>query len=62
MPARSCSDQLAGKGSKVDKTTPLATIHAADEASFLRAQEMVKHAYNLGAAPAPLPPVLERIA
>ncbi len=55
-------DQLLGKGAAVDAKTPLAMIHAADEAGFARAAEMVKAAYVIGAAPKSYDPILERVA
>jgi thymidine phosphorylase len=55
-------DQLLGKGSAVDAQTPLAVVHAADDASFTRAAEMVKAAYVIGDAPKPYSAILERVA
>ena len=54
--------QLLGKGAVVDPKTPLALIHAADEASFARAAAIVKAAYVIGEAPAPSPCIHARIA
>jgi thymidine phosphorylase len=53
---------LLGKGGKADRATPLCRIHAADEASFLKAAEIVKNAYVLGEQPGRTPTVLARIA
>ena len=53
---------LAGKGARVDRSTPLCLVHAADEAAFARAASMVKSAYVLGGAPGESVSVLARIA
>ena len=53
--------QLAGKGKKVGKERPLATIHARDEVSFEKAASALRKAYRLGESPAATPPVIERI-
>ena len=53
---------LAGKGARVDAATPLAMVHAADEAAFERAAAAVRAAYHLGAAPPPhQSPILSRV-
>jgi thymidine phosphorylase len=49
--------KLAGKGAKLDRDRPLCVIHARDEASFARAEQLVREAYRLGDAPAPMPAV-----
>jgi thymidine phosphorylase len=55
-------DQLAGLGMSVEPDTPLARIHAADEAALAAAEARVRAAYAIGdAAPAPGPLVVERI-
>jgi thymidine phosphorylase len=55
-------DQLAGLGMSVEPDTPLARIHAADEAALAAAEARVRAAYTIGnAAPAPEPLVVERI-
>ncbi|MGE0007178.1 MAG: thymidine phosphorylase [Parvibaculaceae bacterium] len=52
---------LAGLSAGVGRDRPLAMVHARDEASCERAAAAVRRAYRLGNAPAPLPPVLDRI-
>lgn len=52
-------DRLAGLGAKVDSTTPIARIHARDEAAAEAAALRVKAAYRIGEAPA-LNPVIYR--
>ncbi len=54
-------DHVLGKNFKVDFETPLAMIHAADEAGFERAAKIVKAAYKIGGTVAELPPILEKI-
>jgi thymidine phosphorylase len=54
--------QLAGKGAKVDAKTPLAVVHARDEAGFERAAALVKAAYKVGETPAVKPTVIQRIS
>ncbi len=53
---------LAGKGTKVDAKTPLAIIHARDEAGFEEAATIVKASYVVGDAPIATPAIIERIA
>jgi thymidine phosphorylase len=56
-------DQLAGLGMSVEPDTPLARIHAADEAALAAAEARVRAAYAIGdTAPTPGPLVVERIA
>jgi thymidine phosphorylase len=46
-------DRLAGLGATIDGTTPIARIHARDEASAADAEARLKSAYRLGdSAPA----------
>ncbi|HEY5362920.1 MAG TPA: thymidine phosphorylase, partial [Aestuariivirga sp.] len=52
---------LLGKNANADRHTPLATIHAADEASFARAERIIKSAYIIGEVSKELPPILERL-
>ena len=52
---------LLGKNAKADHHTPLAMIHAADEASFDRAVQIIKAAYKVGPTAKELPPILETI-
>jgi thymidine phosphorylase len=52
---------LAGKAAAVDKSKPLAIIHARDEASFERAQKIIRGAYVLGKPKRATPCVIERI-
>ena len=54
-------DQLLGKNFRADMNTPLCIIHAADEAAFDRAENIVKAAYRIGNTIKELPPVLETI-
>lgn len=54
--------QLPGKGSWIERGAPLCLIHAADEAAFTRAAEIVKKAYTLGEAPGESATILARIA
>ena len=54
-------DQLLGKNFHAEMNTPLCIIHAADEASYERAAQIVKAAYTLGGKVTELPPVLETI-
>jgi thymidine phosphorylase len=55
-------DQLAGLGLSVEPDTPLARVHAADEAGLAAAEARVRAAYRIGeAAPAPEPLIVERI-
>jgi thymidine phosphorylase len=53
--------ELAGRSVSVGRDRPLALIHARDEASFVRAAEMVRGSYRLGEAPPVSSPVLTRI-
>jgi thymidine phosphorylase len=52
---------LAGKGAKMDTSTPLAIIHARDEDGFARAAALVRESYHLADAPVPHAPVMARI-
>ncbi len=52
---------LLGKNANADHHTPLAMIHAADEASFVRAEKIVKSAYIIGEVSKELPPILETL-
>jgi thymidine phosphorylase len=54
--------QLAGRGMRVDRTRPVALIHARDEDGFARAADTVRGAFRLGAIPAERPVVLRRIS
>jgi thymidine phosphorylase len=49
--------QLAGKGARLGRDRPLCIIHARDEASFARAEKLVRQAYRLGEAPGAAPAV-----
>ena len=53
---------LRGKGERIDRSAPLCIIHAADEAGFAKAAEIVKAAYVLGDGPGESARVLARIA
>ncbi len=53
--------QLLGKGDAVSTRTPLAMIHARDEAGFEKAAAIVRTSYVLGDAPVRGPSVIERI-
>jgi thymidine phosphorylase len=52
---------LLGKGARVDRSSPLCVVHAADEAAFAAAADIIRKAYVLGEAPTPGPAVLARI-
>jgi thymidine phosphorylase len=52
---------LAGKATAVDKSNPLAIIHARDEAGFIRAEKIIRAAYTLGKPKRATPCVIERI-
>lgn len=53
---------LAGIGQAIDDRTPLAVVHAADEAAAARAADRLRAAYRLGdTAPPPHPLVADRI-
>ncbi len=53
---------LAGIGQAIDGRTPLAVVHAADEAAATRAADRLRAAYRLGdTAPVPHPLVADRI-
>jgi thymidine phosphorylase len=53
---------LAGLGAAVDAETPLARVHARDEAAATRAEEAVRAAYRVGeTAPEPAAVVYERL-
>jgi thymidine phosphorylase len=53
---------LLGKGAAADGSTPLCMVHAADDAAFAAAADIVRNAYVLGEAPRPALGVLARIA
>ena len=50
-------DRLAGLGARVDENTPIARIHARDEASAVEAEARLRGAYVIGEA-APLAPTI----
>jgi thymidine phosphorylase len=52
---------LSGKAYLSNTESPLARIHARDEASFERAAKIVRGAYKIGEIPNIIPPVIERI-
>ena len=52
---------LLGKGDRVERSTPLCLVHAADEAGFAKAAAMVKSAYAVGEQPARSATVLARV-
>ncbi len=52
---------LKGKADKVDKSIPIARIHANDEAGFAQAAKLVKAAYRIGPRGLRGPSVIERI-
>jgi thymidine phosphorylase len=52
---------LAGKGERVGKDRPLATVHARDRTAFEKAASALRKAYRLGESPAPAKPVIDRI-
>ncbi|MBD8065719.1 thymidine phosphorylase [Devosia sp. PTR5] len=55
-------DRLAGLGTPVDATTPIARIHAADEASAADAEARLRAAYSLGKEVPNNPLIADRIA
>ena len=54
-------DGLAALGDAVDRSTPLARIHASSRETLEQAQAAVQAIYTIGDAPAPLPVIYERI-
>jgi thymidine phosphorylase len=52
---------LLGKGDRVERSTPLCLVHAADEAGFAKAAAMVKSAYAVGEQPGQSSTVLARV-
>lgn len=54
-------DRLLGLGAKADAQTPIARIHAADEASTAEAETRLRSAYRLGEAPPAHSLIVERI-
>ena len=54
-------DRLAGLGAKVDAQTPIARIHAADEASAADAEARLKAAYRLGSDAPSFPLIADNI-
>jgi thymidine phosphorylase len=52
---------LLGKGDRVERSTPLCLVHAADEAGFAKAAAMVKSAYAVGEQPGQPSTVLARV-
>jgi thymidine phosphorylase len=55
-------DRLAGLGTKVDANTPIARIHARDEASAADAEARLKSAYRLGDSAPSFPLIAASIA
>ncbi|ODT67254.1 MAG: thymidine phosphorylase [Pelagibacterium sp. SCN 63-23] len=55
-------DWLAGLGAGVDPSTPIARIHAADEASAADAEERLRAAYTLGGEVPDNPLIARRVA
>ena len=55
-------DRLAGLGAAIDPRTPIARIHAADEASAADAEKRLRAAYTLGGAVPNNPLIAQRIA
>lgn len=54
-------DRLAGIGTKVDKNTPLARLHARDETSALEAEQRLVQAYQTGGETADNPVIAQII-
>ncbi len=54
-------DRLAGLGAKVDARTPIARIHARDEASAADAEARLKSAYRLGDSAPLFPLIADRV-
>jgi thymidine phosphorylase len=55
-------DRLAGLGARIDAATPIARIHARDEASAADAERRLRAAYRLGDLTPPHPLIPEAIA
>jgi thymidine phosphorylase len=55
-------DRLLGLGATADSQTPIARIHARDEASAIDAENRVRAAYRFGAAAPSFPLIADRIA
>ncbi len=55
-------DRLAGLGARVDVRSPIARIHARDEASAADAERRLKSAYRLGDTAPAFPLIADRIA
>ncbi|RYG94034.1 MAG: thymidine phosphorylase, partial [Alphaproteobacteria bacterium] len=55
-------DQLLGLGTTADNRTPIARIHARDEASAIDAENRLRAAYRFGATAPTFPLIPERIA
>ena len=55
-------DRLAGLGASIDRTTPIARIHARDEASSTEAERRLKSAYRLGNTAPAFPLIAAAIA
>ena len=55
-------DRLAGLGARVDASTPIARIHARDEASAEGAIRRLKSAYRLGDTAPSYPLIAESVA
>jgi thymidine phosphorylase len=54
-------DRLAGLGAKVDAHTPIARIHARDEAAAKEAEERLRRAYLIGEPAAQAPAIYDHI-
>jgi thymidine phosphorylase len=54
-------DQLMPRGTRVRKDQPVARVHAADRDAAAAASVAVADAYEIGATPPSLPPLVERI-
>jgi thymidine phosphorylase len=52
---------VLGKNYRSDMNTPLCMVHAQDEASFARAEALIKHAYSVGEPARETAPIIERI-
>jgi thymidine phosphorylase len=53
---------LVAVGTAVENDTPLALVHARDEAGFEQAAGMIRDAYALGGAPTVKPMIIEKVA
>ena len=53
---------LLSINARYDMNTPLCVVHARDEPSFVRAEQIIQSAYHIGDVAREAPPIMERIA